>query len=96
MLGRDRMKGDALGARRNAMETKNVSTEEEFIPKEVKIRTCTLENQTRIEGKASEILSTQKHKSTPLDKVYSSEKKEERSQDMRTTYINKRCFKMNW
>lgn len=61
MLGRDRMKGDALGARRNAMETKNVSTEEEFIPKEVKIRTCTLENQTRIEGKASEILSERKN-----------------------------------
>lgn len=70
MLGRDRMKSNALEARRNATETKNISTEEEFILKEVKIRTYTLENQTSDTGESfGNSIRMQKHKRTPLDKV---------------------------
>lgn len=97
VLGRDRMKGNALGARRNTMETKNVSTKEEFRLKETKIGTYTLENQTSERGKSlGDSIRMQKHKRTPLDEVYCSEKKDGRSQDMRTTYIDKKCYKMNW
>ena len=71
VLGRDRMKGNGLEARRNAMETENISTEEEFILKEVKIRPYTLENQTSDRGKSfGDSIRMQKHNRTPLDKVY--------------------------